>query len=142
MLSVHYFSCGDSLDDSLSTSFEAPCITGCCDNLEAPNQPLDRAVLESTKQQIGNKNEYRCFNSKWYKEFPWIHLCNDSKKVFCYHCLLAYSKGLLTRRNETAFFVEGFQNWKKAVERFSRHEVADCHKEAVLKLKSLRARSS
>ena len=37
-----------------------------------------------------------------------------------------------------AFFIEGFQNWKKAVERFRRHEIAEHHKEAVLKLSGLR----
>ena len=95
-------------------------------------------LLDSTKQQIGNKSEHRCLNPQWYKEFPWIHLCSDRKKI-CFHCLSAYKKGILqpTRRFETAFFVEGFQNWKKAVERFRRHEIAECHKEAVLKLKGL-----
>ena len=115
------------------------CATGCCEDLEAPNQPTERSLLDLTKQQIGNKQEYRCFNPKWYKEFPWIHLCNGRKKVFCYHCLSAFDKGLLrpTRHFETAFFVVGFQNWKKAVERFRRHEITDCHKEAVLKLNGL-----
>ena len=137
-----YYSSGELLDDSQSTPSEAStvCNAGCCEKLDTPNQPIDRALLDLTKQQIGNKSEYRSLNPQWYKEFPWIHLCKDRKKVFCYHCLSAYDKGLLqpTRRFETAFFVEGFQNWKKAVERFRRHEIAECHKEAVLKLKGLR----
>ena len=82
---------------------------------------------------------YNRLNPQWYKEFPWIHLCCD-RKVFCFHCLSAYNKGLLqpTRCFETAFFIEGFQNWKKAVERFRRHEIAEHHKVAVLKLSGLR----
>ena len=134
-----YYSSDELLDDSQSTPIEnSTCNAGCCEGLDAPNQPTDRVVLDSTKQQIGNKSEHRCFNPRWYKEFPWIHLCSD-RKVFCYHCLSAY-KGLLrpARRFETAFFVEGFQNWKKAVECFRRHEIAEYHKEAVLKLKGLR----
>ena len=138
------YSAGDSLDDTASTSSEANaapvCTLGCCENPEAPNQPVDRAVLESTKQQIGDKNQFRRFNPTWYKEFSWIHLCTDRNKVFCYYCLSASVKGLvkMTRRYETAFITEGFQNWKKATERFRRHEAAECHREAVLKLQSLR----
>lgn len=116
-LNVYYSSgmSGELLDDSQSTLFDnsTTCNAGCCEDLDVPNQPTDRALLDSTKQQIGNKSEHRCFNPQWYKEFPWIHLCSDHK-FLCY-CLSAY-KGLLrpARYFETAFFVEGFQNWKKS----------------------------
>jgi len=33
--------------------------------------------------------------------------------------------------------VDGFNNWKKATERFERHQLSECHKEAQLKLTSL-----
>ena len=117
------------------------CAVGCCEDPNAPDQPVYHAVIESTKQQIGNKNEFQCFNPTWCKEFLWIHLCTDRNKVFCYYCLSAFKKGLMrkTRRYETAFIIEGFQNWKKVTECFRRHEAAECHREAVLKLKSLHA---
>ena len=90
----------DSVDDTASTSSEATvgsaCTAGCCEDPEVPNQPVDCAVLESTKEQIGNKNEFRCFNPKWYKEFSWVHLCTDRKKVFCYYCL-STSKRVLSK---------------------------------------------
>ena len=35
--------------------------------------------------------------------------------------------------------MEGFQNWKKAVEHFRRHEAAECRRDAILKLTSLSA---
>ena len=47
---------------------------------------------------------------------------------------MAYEKGLLTSHPKTAFFIEGFQNYKKAVERFQIHERAECHREAKTKL--------
>ena len=64
-------------------------------------------------------------------------------RVFCYHCLSTYNRGVLqsTRWYETAFFVEGFKNWIKAVQHFHRHETAESHKEAALKLKALCASS-
>ena len=53
---------------------------------------------------------------------------------------MAYEKGLLTftAHPKTAFFIEGFNNWKKAVERFHEHEKAECHKEAKMKILSSR----
>ena len=39
----------------------------------------------------------------------------------------------LTKKFETAFITDGFDNWKKAVEKFERHETSEYHKEAVFK---------
>ncbi len=55
-------------------------------------------------------------------------------RVFCYFCLQAYQKGFISSLLKTAFFIEGFQNWKKAVERLKVHEKAECHKEAKTKI--------
>ena len=109
-----YYSSGELLEDSQSTPLEnSTCNAGCCEDLDAPNQLIGQAVLDSTKQQIGNKSEHPTLNPQWYKEIPWIHLCYDRKKIF-FHCLSAY-KGLLqrTRRFETAFFIEGFKTGKR-----------------------------
>ena len=45
----------------------------------------------------------------------------------------------MTRKYEDAFVLNGFDNWKKGRERFERHQVSDCHREAQLKLKSMQA---
>lgn len=104
----------------------------CCINPSHPNQPVNPQLSS------GSRN-VRCFNTEWYKRFPWIHVCLVRKRVFCFYCLVAYCKELLTlsKPHKTAFFVEGFQNWKKGLERFQVHEAADCHKEAVLKVRTL-----
>ena len=47
----------------------------------------------------------------------------------------------MTKKYEDAFVKEGFSNWKKPRERFERHEVSECHKEARLKLESMQAPS-
>ena len=47
----------------------------------------------------------------------------------------------MTKKYEDAFVKDGFSNWKKARERFERHQVRDRHKEAQLKLRSLQAPS-
>ena len=80
-------------------------------------------------------------NTKWYKQFPWVHLCVSRCKVFCYHCLDCKQRGLLSKKYESAFISEGFSNWKTALERFARHEKSDCHTEAMLKLSCLQVLS-
>ena len=115
------------------------CNSACCTNLKAPNQPMHQSFLATTKQKVGNKDEYRSLNPKWYKDFKWLHVCEARKRVFCYYCLVAYLQKTLTatpRHYETAFISEGFQNWKKATERFRFHEESDLHKDALFKFNS------
>ena len=47
----------------------------------------------------------------------------------------------MTKKYDDAFIVEGFSNWKKARERLEQHQVSECHREAMLKYKSLQAPS-
>ena len=47
----------------------------------------------------------------------------------------------MTKKIEDAFILNGFNNWKKARERFGRHQVGECHKEAQMKLMNLHAPS-
>lgn len=110
----------------------------CCEGLTSPNQPTELAVLKRSVQKDG-----RSFNTRWYNNFPWIHYCIGRNKVFCFYCLVAYEKELITFtiHPKTAFFIEGFNNWKKAIERFHMHEKAEIHKEAKMKILSSQAPS-
>ena len=101
-------------------------------------------MIESTRMKVGNRKETRTFSTSWYDNFKWIHLCVTRKRIFCYHCLDCYLKGILTltgKKYDSAFIIEGFCNWKKATERLERHAKSECHKEAVLKFNSVRAAS-
>ena len=46
----------------------------------------------------------------------------------------------MTQKVEYAFILNGFNNWKKN-ERFGRHQVGECYKEAQMKLRNLNAPS-
>ena len=66
------------------------------------------------------------------------------RRIFCHNCLDCYLKGALNftgKKYDSAFVLDGFCNWKKATERLERHSKSECHKEAVLKLKGIRAPS-
>ena len=47
----------------------------------------------------------------------------------------------MTKKYEEAFISHGFSNWKKACERLHRHQVRECHREALVKMKQLDAPS-
>ena len=52
--------------------------------------------------------------------------------MYCRYCS---SKVLsLAKKGEDAFVDTGFDNWKKALEKFVQHSQSDLHKEAVLKI--------
>ena len=104
---------------------------GCCDSLEKPSQPMNREFIESTREQVGSRNEYRSLNPKWCEKFSWIHVCIKRRRVFVLSLGLTQSN-----KQHVAFVNEGFHNWKRAVKRFQIHEAAASHKEAVLKLQS------
>ena len=47
----------------------------------------------------------------------------------------------MTKKVEDAFISKGFNNWKKAREKFGRHQIGECHREAQMKLTNLHAPS-
>jgi len=76
---------------------------------------------------------------KWYKLYPWLTVCEERKKVFCFYCKYATHHGLLTfrKRAENTFSTGGFNNRRKALKKFANHEASDAHREAVMKWKMI-----
>lgn len=63
-------------------------------------------------------------------------MCSTRNKAFCYACRKANKKGLFnfSKYGDEAFTTWGFNNWKKSLEKFRKHEASEAHKEAVMKL--------
>ena len=63
-------------------------------------------------------------------------MCSTRNKAFCYAFREANRKRLLnfTKYGDEAFTTCGFNNWKKSLEKFRKHEASEAHKEAVIKL--------
>ena len=104
----------------------------CCgSDLNEPYQPgFDYAL---TRKKQGKQT--RSFLSSWFREHKWLTFCITRKKALCFYCHKAYSKGLITfsKKGDTTFITKGFDNWKKAKERFSAHKKTQIHKEAYFK---------
>lgn len=96
-----------------------------------PNQPVDNIP---NPQVLPNKTIR--FQTKWYQQFTWLHYIAEKDSVFCFTCLTATKRSLLSQstKTEPAFTVHGFRNWKKAKERFLIHQNGQQHREALTKI--------
>jgi len=107
------------------------CTAACCANDSECFQPPTLVPLA--------KNG-RNFVPSWYKAYPWLSVCTTRGKGFCLYCRYTENHGLLTfsKKGKPAFTTTGFNNWKKAAEKFTAHESCSTHKEALLKWYSIR----
>jgi len=105
----------------------------CCNDDQQAYHPSEGIILS----QFAKKG--RRFLPAWYEKFPWVTLCTAQKKVFCVYCRYVCKHKLFTfcKKGDEAFSLKGFDNYKKAVEKFRVHENSDSHLEARLKCKSL-----
>lgn len=130
----------ESSDDS--------CQYPCCSDPSTPHHPLDTSnagvMYTHCDKDKGLKTYSRHIQPTWYQDFPWISVCSLTLKIYCSVCRDAKSKGKITfSKNYKPTFVEnGFQNLKKARERFRDHESSSMHAEAVLKLGADKSASS
>ena len=62
-------------------------------------------------------------------------MCTSEYKVYCATCRAAIEQSLLNSKPTKSNFIHhGFNNWKKALEKFREHECSSMHKEATEKL--------
>ena len=103
----------------------------CCSDLSEPYQPNTDCL--ATKKKQGKQS--RSFCSSWFKDHRWLSFCVSHSKVFCFYCRTATSRGWLTfsTKAENTFTARGFNNWKKAKQKFREHEQSLAHREAMLK---------
>ena len=110
------------------------CTSDCCKGGLTPFQPTEPCVLEKLQRKQGER--YRNFFPTWYSTYPWFTICATKGKAFCVYCRYCTEKHL-AKKGDDAFVDTGFDNWKKAREKFTVHAQSDVHKEAVLKIELL-----
>ena len=126
--------------NSTSSSSCKTCECQCCSNVSTPHHPLavnssKKKQLYSSKQHGKQKSHSRTIQNGWYKTHPWISVCTSEYKVYCATCRAAGEQGLLNLKSTKSPFIHhGFNNWKKALEKFREHECSNMHKEATEKL--------
>jgi len=108
------------------------------DVVNTGSQPSE--LLTVTQFPDASKSESvvagRKLQSSWKSKYPWINYCSSTCKVFCEVCQKCDELNLFTfsHRRDDAFTVIGYDNWKNALAKFSKHESSKSHQEAVLKV--------
>ena len=117
----------DVVENQLTDPSE--CLSACCSDMSKPYQPTTKNILSSMA------NNGRNFMHDWFDTFPWLMLCSTKKKTFCFYCRDVDRQGLITfsSKAESAYTTVGFNNWKKAIEKFQKHATCSAHSEAVIK---------
>lgn len=94
-----------------------------------PNHPTSCDAF--AVQQLSSKTLR--FQLSWFSKFPWLHFSSMTKGVLCFYCSKAEALGSLNlvSKRERVFTVEGYKNWKKAIEKFKAHESTSCHMHAL-----------
>ena len=114
------------------------CQAACCQTSVKPYQPTDIATIKKKEREFSSKGgiRKRTFNPEWYKDSGWLSLCTTRNRAFCFTCRSAERLNLITfsKNAEPEFTKYGFNNWKKATEKFRAHETCSAHVEAALKL--------
>ena len=88
-------------------------------------QPKGKQTLVRLMVKVRN------FQPQWYKHFPWLNVCM-STKVYCICYRYAMRHKLITfssKSRENTFSEKGYQNWCKAVAKFSSHSISHAHAE-------------
>lgn len=117
----------------VSTPTQTPC------QLQLDSEPRDPIHGRQAASQFftngpfqPNINKYpetkgRKFRSTWYTDYTWLEYSIVADKAFCFPCRLFGSTGCY----DETFISKGFQNWKKAVQRFKEHEKTSSHLHAL-----------
>ena len=132
---------GDDQDDETEETEDTTCLSECCNpNRQKPNQPVSSNILACTKryQGQGKSRQARFVQASWFDHYPWLSLCETRYRLFCFYCSNAENRKMMTfsTKGDATFSRLGFTNWKKATERFKRHESSQAHSEAFMKVTS------
>jgi hypothetical protein len=77
----------------------------------------------------------RRFSHLWLTKYKWLSYSKNDDSAYCKICVLFAPRemGMSSSQSVGQLVTSGFDNWKKALERFHVHEKAIYHKEAALK---------
>ena len=95
----------------------------------------------STRVAKVHQRQKRSFQNTWTKRWAWVKYVPEKDSVLCNVCTKAIEDNLIhdyeRLSKDSPFVYEGFSNWKKAVEKFSKHELSSLHYESTRGLASV-----
>ena len=102
-----------------------------CSSLMSKEQFIPQRNFKFPEKKFGKFS--RSCQHQWFLDFPWLHYDMDLDSVFCFMCMKSEDRSYLLAENkkEQAFISVGFNNWKKALDKFKKHQHSACHKTSV-----------
>ena len=96
--------------------------------------PSVQASVSQPSLEVFTKG--RQFQPSWKVKYSWIKFCDETKKVYCDICQQCQELNLFSfsQNKDDAFISTGYDNWKNALAKFSKHELSKSHHEAALKV--------
>jgi hypothetical protein len=90
--------------------------------------PLSAAAVKNSS--TGNASG-RTFQTSWKSKYAWLYYHLSENKVFCHVCQKCDELNLFTftHQRDDAFTRIGYDNWKHALDKFSKHETSKSHRE-------------
>ena len=70
----------------------------------------------------------------------WLHYVEETDHILCFVCLKAVEKKVIPRdklKKDNSLVNADFSNWRKATEKFNKHERSEMHSKSVQKLAAL-----
>ena len=104
---------------------------------DQPFQPL----MKFPGRKCGKENFERSFQYRWFSQWKWLHYVKEKDCVLCFACHQAFTKRLLHHgetSDSSTFSHGGFDNWKRARERFQQHESSELHSDSIRALALLK----
>lgn len=71
-------------------------------------------------------NQQRAFSEQWVKRYEWIEYSVGQDAVFCFPC-----RHFVLQHSTNKFITQGFQNWKKGLEKLQAHDQSVSHRQAM-----------
>ena len=114
-------------ESNLIESDEQNDILNLTQNLDHPFRPGKN--FNFPKKLYGK--DKRSAHDDWWDIYPWLHWDSLKEKLFCFQCMKAtIEKKSISKQGKSAFTTEGFDNWKKAMQKFREHAESDFHKDS------------
>lgn len=103
------------------------------ENLWAPSSNYKFPATTNGKQE-------RKFLYSWLEKYKWLSYSEIENQAYCTFCVLMAPTevGMRSSQKTGQLVQEGFQNWKKAIEKFESHSHLQYHKHAMVDLNNLK----
>lgn len=76
----------------------------------------------------------RKFREAWFNQYQWLEYSAALNAAFCFFCRVFYKPNKM----DDAFTCKGYNNWKKAIEKFNSHQKSNIHLESLIKVEEFK----